>query len=114
MDNITYLACRSQMRKQASGAALLKGTVDVIKNSAKFLAGNLASSAKYAFPAGGLLAAWLAYKTMSPKAVADSASEYAMNATEKESVVQSIRDLQEAEAEAKLKGGRRRPHDQFL
>lgn len=100
------------MRKQAAG--FLNTAVGAIKDSAKFLAGNLSGATKYALPAGGLLAAWLAYKMASPKAVADSAGEYAMNAMEKESVVQSIRDLQEAELERKLRGGRRRPHDQFL
>lgn len=58
--------------------------------------------------------AWLAHKATSPKAVADNATEYAINAMEKESLVQSIRDAEDAKIRKRLSGQRKRVHDQFL
>lgn len=59
-------------------------------------------------------AAWMLYKMQSPKAVADNATEYAINALETESLLQSMRDLDEEKLRGKLKGSRKRYHDQFL
>lgn len=65
-------------------------------------------------PALGLTGAWLAYKTTSPEAVADNLPEYAKNAMEKESIVQSLRDLESMQMNKQISGKATKAHDQFL
>lgn len=75
---------------------------------------NSYDAARVSLPALGLITAWLAYKAASPKAVADTASDYAINAFEQESLVQSMRDLEDAKLASALKNTKRKSHDQFL
>lgn len=72
------------------------------------------NSAKISLPALGLITAWLAYKATSPEAVAKNAPEYAINAIERESIVQTLRDIDNAKLQGKFKQSGRRAHDQFL
>lgn len=111
MNTETYLRCRGLMRKSAGVVDKLFGWGEA---AGKFLAGQGLESVKYALPSMGLMTAWLAYRALSPKAVAESASEYAINANEKESVMQTLRDLEEARLASKFESGKRRVHDQFL
>ena len=116
MNNGHLIFLRSAMLQKRAG--ILADTLKFVGNKATDLAGalmgNMTSTAAVALPASAVLAAWLAHKATSPKAVADLAPEYAMNAMEKETLVQSLRDLQDSQVKTKLKGGRRRVHDQFL
>lgn len=112
MDTDTYLKSRTFMQKRAWDP--FGSLAHVGKDVGKFFAENTASALMLAVPTTSLMAAWLAYKALSPKAVADNASDYALNATQKESVIQTLRDLEESKVTSKLKRGRKRPHDQFL
>lgn len=113
MNNYMYLKSRNFMRKQAA-VDLLSPIVNAGKNVAGFFANNAKESLMLAVPSVSLMTAWLAYRALSPQAVADNAGDYALNATRKASVIQSMRDLEEAQVQRKLRGGRRKPHDQFL
>ena len=72
------------------------------------------AATKVAVPTLGLITAWLAYKATSPQAVAKMAPEFATHAIERESLLQSMRDLERAEMDARIKKNKRRVHDQFL
>ena len=76
----------------------------------KFAAKNLA----IALPAVAATLAWTTYKATSPKAVADNSTEYAINAMEKETLVQSMRDWEDEKANRHLSGSPGRYHDQFI
>ena len=81
-------------------------------STAAALVDNAKTSLMIGAPATIAILAWLAHKATSPEAVAENATDYAINAAEKESLVQSIRDFESLKQEGKLKKVRR--HDQFL
>jgi hypothetical protein len=90
-----------------------KGT-DLAEKGAGAAVENAKTALAVGLPGSLAILAWLAYKATSPEAVASNASEYAINAMEKESLVQSMRDAEDAKVRKRLSGNRKRVHDQFL
>lgn len=102
----------------ATALSALKSLIGGVANTGKKVAETaIKGSGKamaVALPTTGLLGAWLLYKTTSPKAVAEMAPEFATHAIERESLLQSMRDLEQAEMTTQIKRNKRRVHDQFL
>lgn len=113
MNDIELL--RYGIRKRADWLDKIFGVATkAAEKGADFALENAKASMVFGVPATMAMLAWLANKATSPKAVADNATEYAINATEKESLVQSIRDAEDIKLRKKLSGNRKRVHDQFL
>lgn len=64
-------------------------------------------------PVGAAALAYLAAKATSPYAIAENSKEIALNAIERESLAQSMRDLQELKLRKKLTN-RPNIHDQYI
>ena len=112
-----YILARCTMRKEAGIPFLeplfkyVAGTsADLTKETIKAAA----TSAAVTLPVSALGLAFLLAKANSPKAVADNAHEYATNAMEKETLAQTIRDMESLKAADKLNARKRKPHDRFL
>ena len=113
MTGKSYLNYRLGLRKRADG--ILSTMTNTVKGA---VVDPITENAKDAWgltlPLAGILTAYLIHKATTPKAVADNAPEYAANAMERESLAESLRDLQDAKAAAKFKRNRSRVHDQFV
>ena len=93
---------------------LVGGVAGMTTSAATTAVKGAAKAAAIGVPATGLLTAWLAYKATSPQAAAEMAPEFATHALERESLLQSMRDLEQAELTNKIQKSKRRVHDQFL
>lgn len=111
MNSKTYLAYRIGLRKRANGFGFI---TEPIKEVGKGISEGAKDSWGLALPLGGILLAYLAYKATTPKAVADNASAYAANALERESLAESVRDLEDMKQAARFKNSKKRYHDQFI
>lgn len=119
MTHNEYIKVRAAMRKEADGkipviSDIWSGITGMTSSALKSVGGAALSSAALALPTAAISLAYLIAKARSPKAVADSAPEYAMNAMEKETLAQSLRDLEDSEIRALLRKAKHRHHDQFI
>ena len=117
MTSQDYLKYRA-LQKRAGGIPvlgdILKSITAGLSGAGKEVTSAALDSAKLAIPATAVGLAYLLARAQSPKAVADNAHEYAINAMEKESLAQSIRDMEDAAIVRKLTSGKRKFHDQFI
>ena len=106
------------MRKEAKGIPVLDSvlgfTKDIASSATKNLTAEALSQLKLALPVSSIGLAWLLARAASPEAVAENAHEYAINALEKETLAQSIRDWESSKVDKKLASAKRRHHDQFI
>ena len=121
-----YLKCRClQKTATTAGGGVLAGlgrlTSSGAHAAAKFIGDvaklgieNTTKTAMMTIPALGLLTSWMIYNSVSPKAVADNATLYAKNAIERETLAQSLRDLEEDKVNDIITAGKKKYHDQFL
>ena len=103
---------RNQLRKQAG---FFTDLINDIKNLGVTTAKEAKDYAKLTFPAVGLAAGTgLAY-ALSPRGVAENAADLSINALEKASLAEAIRDYEALKLANKLrKQNRKKLHDQFI
>ena len=105
------------MIKEAAGA---DGILDILKSGGKALfgmgteiGGKYLTALALGAPVGAAALAYLAAKATSPYAVAENSKEIALNAIERESLAQSMRDLEELKLRKKLTN-KPNIHDQYI
>lgn len=117
MTNKDFILARHGLRKSAKIPVLdsvLGFTKDIAASVTKNLSAEALAQLKLALPVSSVGLAWLLARAASPEAVADNAHEYAINALEKETLAQSIRDWENSKVEKALASGKRKYHDQFI
>lgn len=93
---------------------LVKGIWDVGKSAINEIA---VPTVKTALPLSAVTAAILASKLTSPYSVAENAEDILINQVERESLAQSLRDLEELKQRKRREReatNKKRPHDQFV
>lgn len=118
MTNKQYILSRCALRKAAADIPVITPIVDVVKNvvsgAGKKLSEEAIAQLKLALPVSSIGLAWLLARASSPAAVADNAHEYAINAMEKETLVQSIRDWENSKLSEAMRAKKHKVHDQFI
>lgn len=103
--------------KEADGGkgfmSLLSGGAKALFGMGTEIGGKYLAAAALGVPAGALALAYLASRATSPAAVAANSKDIAINAIERESLAQSMRDLEELRLRKKLTN-QPRIHDQYI
>lgn len=105
------------MIKEAAGAG---GFLDMLSNGGKALfgmgteiGGKYLTALALGAPVGAVALAYLASRATSPQAIAENSKDIALNAIERESLAQSMRDLEELRLRKKLTN-KPNIHDQYI
>lgn len=113
-----YILYRNNLRKTAYEIPVLGPLVKSFMGAAGKATGGLSREAlaiaAMALPSLSIGSAYLLARAASPEAVAKNAPEYAINALEKESLAQSLRDLEDQKLAAELDKTKRKFHDRFV